>query len=343
MSTIEYYVQAIDDAYQSERTSTYQITCGPKASASSLPWRRDPARASPSPFTPPTRSRVRSSTTPSECPASPLSRPSRPASRPRRHPDGRAPGAHPGRTRGVGRGPSRRGSRPRDRHRDHREVRVDLRNAGTPAAGPLEWTASLREPFPRERGRRPSRPARRGRSPFLPSRCAPPGRPCPLPSPRLRGSARRAPTEPRAYLLIALEEAPPPGRTLTLAKLALGWAGAGEVDVESADGPPHAVRLRLEGPRGLRAHDPEDESPCPARRRPVPVRLLRGTLPDTVQGVLAVATTSDGPAARTTVTAGSLRVLPDPAWLPRFRKPLLLLTLLLLGAAAFADAWKRLA
>jgi hypothetical protein len=149
----------------------------------------------------------------------------------------------------------------------------------------------------------------------------------------------------RAYLLIALGEAPSAAVRVVLGETRLDWAGQAVVGVESADGLPHSVRLRLEGPRGLRVVDPEGEVAVPPQGTVrVPVRIFRGTLPwDTVQGVLAVATTTDGPAARTTVATGSVRVLPDPAWLPRLRKPLLLVTLLLLGAAAFAEAWKRLA
>jgi hypothetical protein len=46
MSTIEYYVQAIDNAYQSKRTSTYQITVRPQGVCEFPPVEKDPARAS---------------------------------------------------------------------------------------------------------------------------------------------------------------------------------------------------------------------------------------------------------------------------------------------------------
>lgn len=228
---------------------------------------------------------------------------------------------------------------------DHLEVTVELHNAGTTAAGPLDVDgeifdnhslASVAEGIPAGQ-------ARSVTLRFPPDVPRPGVHPLSLLLDYAGAGATRL--SQRAYLLIALGAAPPPAVRVALGKTRLGWAGEALVDVESADGLPHAVRLRLEGPRGLRVLDPEGEIAVPARGAVhVPVRLFRGTLPwDSVQGMLAVATTSDGPAARTTVTAGSLLVLPDPAWLPRFRKPLLLLALLLLGAAAFAEAWKRLA
>jgi hypothetical protein len=45
MSTIEYYVQAIDNAYQAKRTSTYQIAVQPQGVCEFPPVEKDPARA----------------------------------------------------------------------------------------------------------------------------------------------------------------------------------------------------------------------------------------------------------------------------------------------------------
>jgi hypothetical protein len=157
--------------------------------------------------------------------------------------------------------------------------------------------------------------------------------------------AATSPLSQRAYLLLALGEAAPPAVGIKLAETRLDWAGVASIGLESADGQEHRVRLRLEGPRGLRVVDPDGEIQVPAHgevRTPIPV--FRGTLPwDTVQGVLAVATSTDGPVARTTVVVGTARVTPDPAWLPRARKPLLFATLVLFGAVIFVEAWKRLA
>jgi hypothetical protein len=230
---------------------------------------------------------------------------------------------------------------------DHLDVTVEMRNEGATATGPLDVDgeifehhslASVTEGIPAGEARSvtlrfPPDVPRAGVHPV---------------SLLLDYAAAGTPgtrLSQRAYLLVALGEAPPPAVRVVLGETRLDWAGEAILGVESVDGLPHAVRLRLEGPRGLRVVDPDGEIAVPPRGIVrVPVRIFRGTLPwDTVQGVLAVATTTDGPAARTTVTAGSVRVLPDPAWLPRFRKPLLLVTLLLLGAAAFAEAWKRLA
>jgi hypothetical protein len=154
-----------------------------------------------------------------------------------------------------------------------------------------------------------------------------------------------SPLSQRAYLLLALGEATSPAVRIALSETSLDWAGVATVALQSADGQEHKVRLRLQGPRGLRVVDPEDEIPVPPQGEVrVPIRLFRGTLPwDTVQGVLAIATSADGPAARTTVAVSTARVAPDPAWLPRARKPLLLVTLVLLGAAIFVEAWRRLA
>jgi hypothetical protein len=46
MSTIEYYVQAIDNAYQAKRTSTYQIAVQPQGVCEFPPVEKDQARAS---------------------------------------------------------------------------------------------------------------------------------------------------------------------------------------------------------------------------------------------------------------------------------------------------------
>jgi hypothetical protein len=46
MSTVEYYVEAIDNAYQSKRTSTYQIAVQPQGVCEFPPVEKDPARAS---------------------------------------------------------------------------------------------------------------------------------------------------------------------------------------------------------------------------------------------------------------------------------------------------------
>jgi hypothetical protein len=158
--------------------------------------------------------------------------------------------------------------------------------------------------------------------------------------------ASQARLSQRAYLLIALGEAPPSALGVEIAPDArLDWYGEVTVVLRSADSRPHEARLRLEGPRGLRVLDPEGPISVPAQGAVhVPIRVFRGTLPwTTAQGVLAVAVADDGPAVRTTVAAGTVTVGPDPAWSPRLRKPVLLLALLLLGVAAFVEAWRRLA
>lgn len=158
------------------------------------------------------------------------------------------------------------------------------------------------------------------------------------------GPAGPQPVSQRGYLLLALGSAAEPAVRVSLPELRMKWSGVMEVALESADGAPHRVRVRIEGPRGLRADNPHREVDVPARGSVVaPVRVFRGAVPwSSRQGVLAVATATDGPLARTTVATGIVEVLPDPAWMPRLRRPLLALALALLGLAIYAELRRRL-
>jgi hypothetical protein len=147
-----------------------------------------------------------------------------------------------------------------------------------------------------------------------------------------------------AYLLLAIGAAAEPAVRVSAPEARVGWSGLVPVVLESADGAPHRVRLRLAGPSGLRVDDPREAVSVPARGRVTSiVRVFRGTLPwATRQGVLAVATTTSGPLARTTVAPGVLNVVPDPAWAPRARLPFLVLAAVLLGLAALVETLHRL-
>jgi hypothetical protein len=230
---------------------------------------------------------------------------------------------------------------------DHLGVSVQLRNEGDAATGPVDADGEIFEAH--SLARVPDGiPAGQTRDVVL---RFPPDVPRPgtyalsLLLDYAPAGAAGSPLSQRAYLLLALGEVGSPAVRIRLGETRLDWAGVASVGLESADGQEHAVRLRLEGPRGLRVLDPDGEVAVPAHGEVrTPIRLFRGTLPwDTVQGVLAVATSVDGPVARTTVAVSTARVTPDPAWLPRVRKPLLFVTLVLLGAVIFAEAWKRLA
>lgn len=138
-----------------------------------------------------------------------------------------------------------------------------------------------------------------------------------------------------AYLLLALGANPPLAVRLGLDELALDTMGTLPVRLESADGAPHTAHLRVLTPRGLRADTPPAGILVPARGAvTVPVQLYRGSLPrDTRQGVLAVASVAEGGLERTAVTTGVIRLLPDPALLPRLRPWLFGLALALVLAA----------
>lgn len=147
----------------------------------------------------------------------------------------------------------------------------------------------------------------------------------------------------RAYLLLGLGGVADPAVRLSLRDAPMDFSGQVDVDVESADGAPHTALVRLLGPRGFRADSPADEVRVPAHGSVrVPIRVFRGALPwGSRQGVLAVAEATDGPLASAAVATAAVEIAPDPAWMPRVRKPVLLLTVVLVCAAACLEAWRR--
>lgn len=139
------------------------------------------------------------------------------------------------------------------------------------------------------------------------------------------------------YLLLALGAGASPPVSLTVEEVRLDSYGPLTVGVTSADAQAHRVRLRVVTARGLRADPPVDlEVPAVGEVR-ARLPLLRAGAPrDSRQGVLVVAEEATGPLARAVVATAVVRVLPDPAWMPRLRWPLLALaTLLLLVALVF--------
>ena len=107
--------------------------------------------------------------------------------------------------------------------------------------------------------------------------------------------------------------------------------------VESADGAPHRVRVRVETPAGLQAPDPAQLDVPASGRVTATVRVWRSSAPRRTRQVLVVIAElldSTGPAASLQVSA---EILPDPAWMPRLRRPLGVVALLLLAAAALLE------
>jgi hypothetical protein len=113
----------------------------------------------------------------------------------------------------------------------------------------------------------------------------------------------------------------------------------GDVDaaVESADGSPHRVRVRVQAPAGLQAPDAAEVDVPATGRVAASIRVWRSSAPrGSRQPLTVVAEPLDAsrPAASQQVFA---EILPDPAWMPRLRRPLGVLALLLMAAAALLE------
>jgi len=143
----------------------------------------------------------------------------------------------------------------------------------------------------------------------------------------------------RAYLLLSLGANPPPAVRLRSSELTLQDRGLLRAELESADGAPHQVRLRVLTPRGLNAENPRGEVAVPGRgTTTVEVQVLRGAVPrPSRQGLLLLAGTSDGPYETTAVATTVVNVSADPAWLPRLRRTMALTAVALLVAAVIVE------
>jgi len=141
----------------------------------------------------------------------------------------------------------------------------------------------------------------------------------------------------RAYLLLALGGAVEPAVRIDAPELRLDTRGDLRVGLESTDGAPHRVRLRVLTARGVRAETPPLEVDVPAHGRaaaPVVTLMRSGAARGTRHGILVVAATVDGALERTTVATGVIEIAPTPALMPSLNTPLLVLALVLLAAAA---------
>ena len=136
------------------------------------------------------------------------------------------------------------------------------------------------------------------------------------------------------FLLLALGARAEPPVTLAIDEVPLDTYGPLTVRVTSADAQAHQIRLRLVTPRGLRGEAPLEVAVPATRTVEAHLPILRSGAPrDTRQGVLVVAEEMGGAVARVAAAPAVVRVLPDPAWMPRLRWPLLALALVLVLVA----------
>lgn len=229
---------------------------------------------------------------------------------------------------------------------DALDVRVDLKNRGDRAAAPLGIEGGLLGH--KETGRlEDGVPAGASRSVVLrfPIADAPPGVHALLLSIEYSAAssgAAQAFSQP-AYILIALGENPAPAVSVSVPDVRMDSVGRFEVSLSSQDGAPHHVSLRVQAPRTLRADPLESAVLVPAKGAlPAEIKLFRVDAPwQSQQGLLVVATATDGGLVRATAATGVVHVLAEPARMPRLRKPLLGLALLLLAGAIVAELRRR--
>lgn len=146
-----------------------------------------------------------------------------------------------------------------------------------------------------------------------------------------------------AYLLLALGANPPAAVRVTTREASVETHGQVPVELESADGRAHAVRLRLLTPKGLNAFGDAPPVTVPAHGRvSASLGVLRAGAPRlTRQGVLVLATTDDGREQTVAVAEGAVVLTKDPALMPRLRIPLLVLAMALLGTAIGVEVYRR--
>jgi hypothetical protein len=115
-----------------------------------------------------------------------------------------------------------------------------------------------------------------------------------------------------------------------------------EAGVESADGAPHRVRVRVQAPAGLQAPDAAEVAVPAAGRVTATVRVWRSSAPrGSRQPLVVMAKPVEGDGGATVSAAATAEVLPDPAWMPRLRRPLGVLALLLMAGAALLELRRR--
>lgn len=143
----------------------------------------------------------------------------------------------------------------------------------------------------------------------------------------------------RAWLLVALGASPAPAVRVAAGSSRIGVRGSLEVKLESADGAPHRVALRGLSARGLRLEGAPLELDVPASGvARGSITLVRAGAPrGTRHGVLLVAESREAGLLRTSVAVARVEVAPDESLLPRLRKPLLFLALVMLAVVIGAE------
>jgi hypothetical protein len=120
------------------------------------------------------------------------------------------------------------------------------------------------------------------------------------------------------------------------------YYGDVEVGLESGDGAPHRVRVRVQTPPGLQAPDGAEVTVPPTGRVTATVRVWRSSAPrGSRQALLVVAESMDGAAGPAVSAPAFADIQPDPARMPRLRRPLGVLALLLMAAAALLEVVRR--
>jgi hypothetical protein len=146
-----------------------------------------------------------------------------------------------------------------------------------------------------------------------------------------------------AYLLVALGANPPPAVRVFAGEVTIDTRGGLPVELESADGRPHVARLRLLTPKGINPFGETADVHVPAQGRvSVTLEMLRGSASrGSRYGVLAAASTMDGPEQTSAVAQGVVSIAPDPAVMPRLRTPLTVLAIGLLLVATVVELRRR--
>jgi hypothetical protein len=226
------------------------------------------------------------------------------------------------------------------------DVRVDVRNSGDAAATPLTVLGELfgeRRQARFETGLRPGQAT--SAHLLFPLAVPRPGvhaLPLLLEYPE-GGPADAAGNPPlasqRAYLLLALGGTAEPAVRIDAPELRLDTRGELRVRLESLDGAPHRVSLRVLTARGVRADGPPLEVEVPARGTvAATVVVMRSGAPrGTRHGILLVAETLDGALERTSVATSIVEITPDPGLMPSLWRALVALALLLLARAAVLE------
>jgi len=120
------------------------------------------------------------------------------------------------------------------------------------------------------------------------------------------------------------------------------YYGDVEVGLESGDGATHHVHVRVQAPPGLQAPEPAEVTVPATGRVTATVRVWRSSAPrGSRHALVVVAEPMEGEGGAAASAAAMAEILPDPAWMPRLRRPLGVLALLLMAAAAGWELRRR--